>query len=171
MRALSVWLLLFLGIVMQSTIFSHLELFGIRPDLVLLVTMSAGLLRGVLEGVLTGFVGGFMLDILHGQFLGLEALGKMAVGYAMGLVSTRIFKDNILVPLVMAGLGTLIDQVVFLFMGTSFGLNYYVWPGAFLVVLPMMLYNSLLAPLVYGRMAAFYNYFERIKLEGRRSLL
>ena len=40
---------------LQCTLFNHLELAGIKPNLILIVTASFGFMRGQKEGMLVGF--------------------------------------------------------------------------------------------------------------------
>lgn len=43
---------------LQCTLFNHLELAGIKPNLILIVTASFGFMRGQKEGMLVGFFAG-----------------------------------------------------------------------------------------------------------------
>ena len=48
---------------LQCTLFNHLELAGIKPNLILIVTASFGFMRGQKEGMLVGFFAGLITDI------------------------------------------------------------------------------------------------------------
>lgn len=48
---------------LQCTLFNHLELAGIKPNLILIVTASFGFMRGQKEGMLVGFFARLITDI------------------------------------------------------------------------------------------------------------
>ena len=48
---------------LQCTLFNHLELAGIKPNLILIVTASFGFMRGQKEGMLVGFFAGDFIQI------------------------------------------------------------------------------------------------------------
>ena len=59
---------------LQCTLFNHLELAGIKPNLILIVTASFGFMRGQKEGMLVGFFAGLITDIQFGTILGFYSL-------------------------------------------------------------------------------------------------
>jgi len=48
---------------LQATLVSRVAIWGVFPDLPLLVVVSWGLLRGSRQGLLWGFVAGIMVDL------------------------------------------------------------------------------------------------------------
>ena len=54
---------------LQCTLFNHLELAGIKPNLILIVTASFGFMRGQKEGMLVGVFAGLITDIKLPLFL------------------------------------------------------------------------------------------------------
>ncbi|MGE5508472.1 MAG: rod shape-determining protein MreD [Chitinophagales bacterium] len=146
---LRVWLLLVLFGLLETTVTPFLRLFGVAPNLILLLTSAVALYRGSEAGFAVGVVGGFILDAWRGQALGLFALASGLTGYLLGLMERRLFKDNLFVPLAAGFTGTLIFQAVFLVVGSFLGLRFALWPALTRVALPEALYNALLAPLVF----------------------
>lgn len=69
-RSFVILLLIIISFLLQSVIFSYHNVRGIAPNLLLIVTMSFGIMRGRREGLLTGFVSGFLYDIFFGTLLG-----------------------------------------------------------------------------------------------------
>ena len=79
---------------LQCTLFNHLELAGIKPNLILIVTASFGFMRGQKEGMLVGFFAGLITDIQFGTILGFYAL---PVSYThLMAVAFRRMKCNVL---------------------------------------------------------------------------
>ena len=66
---------------LQCTLFNHLELAGIKPNLILIVTASFGFMRGQKEGMLVGFFAERVIDGVSGgweQFF-IQLLGVAVV--------------------------------------------------------------------------------------------
>ena len=76
--------LLFLAVVVQSTIMGSIQILGGSPDLVLVVLLAIALLRGSIFGALGGFWAGFLLDTAY-----LGTLGVTSLSDANGAVSAR----------------------------------------------------------------------------------
>ncbi len=85
-RAMAALLAVSVGIVLQASVFSHLAVQGVVPDLVLLVVVAAGLAYGSELGLVLGFGAGLLLDLAPpaDHYAGRWALALMAVGYVAG---------------------------------------------------------------------------------------
>jgi rod shape-determining protein MreD len=139
-----------LGTAIQSTWLSSMHLPGsVKPDLVLILVISYGLLRGVYHGAGFGLLAGLFMDLLSGNVIGIGALVKMAAGFSAGLLEKTIFKDNLLVPALAGFVGTLFFETFDLIMHLSFHANYHFGLAFISIVFPESLYNAILAPIVY----------------------
>lgn len=139
-----------LGTAIQSTWLSTLHLPGqVKPDLVLILVISYGLLRGAYHGASFGLLAGLFMDLLSGNVIGVGALVKMTAGFSAGLLEKAIFKDNLLVPALAAFLGTILFETFDLIMHLSFHANYHFVSAFVSIVFPQSLYNALLAPILY----------------------
>jgi len=140
----------FLSIAIQATWLARLNFpGGVTPDLVLIMVFSYGLLRGSDEGAFFGLCSGFLMDLITGNILGIGALVKMTAGFFAGFLEKVIFKDNLLVPALAALSGTIAFETFEMIMYLSFKTNFSFF-GVFLTaVLPLSVYNMLLAPPVY----------------------
>ena len=78
---------------LQCTLFNHLELAGIKPNLILIVTASFGFMRGQKEGMLVGFFAGLITDIQFGTILGFYALLYLVIGFVNGLFEQLYFDE------------------------------------------------------------------------------
>jgi rod shape-determining protein MreD len=147
----SVLLLTSLALI-QSAVMPHLTVWGVKPDLMLLVVISWSLLRGAKEGIVWGFIGGLCLDLFSGAPLGLSALALVIVSFFSGLGEATIFSTHVILPLATAFFASLIYYFIFLLVLRTLG-----WPVLWLdsfttLVLPASLLNVLLTPLVYPTM-------------------
>jgi rod shape-determining protein MreD len=83
-------LLLLILIIFQSFFSEVVSIKGIRLDLAILILVYIGLTKGPTQGVIFGFLIGLLLDVFTPQGLGLGALIKSLIGFAVGN-----FKDNL----------------------------------------------------------------------------
>lgn len=158
-------LLLISVALIQSTVMPHLTLWGVKPDLMLLVVISWSLLRGAREGIVWGFIGGLCLDLFSGAPFGLSALALLIASFFSGLGEATIFRTHVLLPLAMVFLTSLIHDLIFLFTLGTLGWPV-VWLDSFIrLVLPASLLNVLLTPLVYPAMRWLHRKTSREEIE------
>jgi len=85
-RALAAVLAVSAALVLQASLFSHLAIDGVVPDLVLLVVVAAALTHGSEVGLVLGFGAGLLVDLAPpaDHVAGRWALALMVVGYVAG---------------------------------------------------------------------------------------
>ncbi len=97
---------------LQTTVFQWVALAHVTPNLLLILTVAAGLMRGRTEGLAVGFVCGILIDFCYGNVLGLYALIYMVIGYLNGYAQKILTKDDLTIPVLMVG----ISQFVYFFL-------------------------------------------------------
>jgi rod shape-determining protein MreD len=85
-RATGALLAVSVALVLQTSVFSHLAVQGVVPDLVLLVVVAAALAYGSELGLVLGFGAGLLLDLAPpaDHYAGRWALALLVVGYVAG---------------------------------------------------------------------------------------
>jgi rod shape-determining protein MreD len=137
----------------QATALPALKVLGVKPELMLLTVLAWSLVRGVEEGLFWAFVGGLMLDLFSGGPLGASALALLVVSFLSGLTEGSVTRTGFLMPMVMALLGTLLYQVVFLLV-VQIARGSVPWADSlFQVTLPSLVVNALLMPVVFYALA------------------
>ena len=134
---------------LQSTWMPHITLLGVHPDLVLLAVTSWSLLRGSQEGMLWALVGGVATDLFSGGPFGVITLSLLVVSFLSGLGEKTVFRFDLLIPILVIPLATLVYDGVLLVLLSVLG-----WPSQWganfvQVILPSALVNTLGMPLVY----------------------
>lgn len=129
---------------------SHLRVFGVSPNLVLLFTVSWVLLQGRGEGFLLGLVSGLVLDALSGAPFGLAIVSLAPVGALAGLGEINVFRTARVLPYVTIALATLIFEGLFLLMLCMLGGMTLEWSVLWRIVLPEVVINTLCMPIMYG---------------------
>lgn len=87
-----------LGVLLQLSFFSQVELFHVSPDILPALVVCLALLGGSLTGAVAGFSIGFFVDCLLVEALGVSSLVLLGVGYVAGLYRERFEIHNSLVP-------------------------------------------------------------------------
>ncbi|MDF2568987.1 MAG: rod shape-determining protein MreD [Sporomusa sp.] len=114
---------------------------GVKPDIILLIILSAGLLAGRERAIGVAFFAGMMQDFASGNVFGLNTLSKMAIGYAAGLAERKVFKESILLPVLATIIATFFNSAIM--QALLFLLGYKIEPGS-------MLMNQVLLSLGYN---------------------
>lgn len=140
-----IWgLLLLTALVLQATLVPLIAVQGVRPDLLLLAVVSSGLLLGKEHGVGIGFFAGLLQDLASGNVFGVNVLSKMASGYIAGLLERKVFKENILLPILAIVLATLFNGAITILLMLIFGHKLDLLSAA-MSVAETALYNAILA--------------------------
>lgn len=132
------------GGVAHATVGSALRIADVAPDIPLIVVVLLALRRGPEFGCAAGFVAGLLQDAATGGLLGVQALTKAIVGFAIGVVGGRLRVSQPLVQVPGLVLLSVLEGVA------RFGLLQLVhFPAPFgevmtYVVLPQALYNGFL---------------------------
>jgi rod shape-determining protein MreD len=87
-------LVLLAALVIQITMLSDLRLLGALGDLMLALTVAAGLTGGTDRGVTWGFATGVLYDLMLDTPFGLSALTYALVGYAVGLAGSALMRTS-----------------------------------------------------------------------------
>jgi len=87
-----------LGVLLQLSFFSRVELFHTSADVLPALVVSLGLLGGSMTGAVSGFSIGFLVDSLLVAPLGGSSLVLLGVGYTAGLFRERFEIHSALVP-------------------------------------------------------------------------
>ncbi len=95
---ISVAVSLLVAFYLDSFLFARFHLFGIRPDCLLALLVSLGVLLGQSDGLILGLVAGLLSDVLFGRAVGLGAVAYMLAGVAGGLFYKKFYADNIVIP-------------------------------------------------------------------------
>lgn len=164
-RVIVTALLILTAFLLQNNIFAAIPLVDTTPNLLLLVTISLGLLHGQVSGLLVGFFAGLMLDIFGGDVLGQYALILCLLGYGCGFFNPYFYMDSLLLPLAACAVAELLyGGYVYIFgflLRGRFDIGYYFSR----VILPETIYTMIVLVIVY-RFLIFVN--RRLELASKR---
>jgi len=129
--------------VLQTTVMPRLALWGVKPDLMLLVVVSWSLLRGAREGAAWALGGGLLLDLLSGGPFGAATMSLMLSSLVAGLGELNLFRGSLWLPLAAGVLASAVYNVAFLLILQVLGRPVMWGAGLLLVALPATALNAL----------------------------
>jgi rod shape-determining protein MreD len=157
--------LLFLSVLLQAGVLTHLRLLGGQPDLVLLIVVSWSLLGRNPEGIVWAFAGGLLLDLFSGAPLGVSSVGLVLAAYVAGVGKGQVGLNNVVLPPVMILLGTAIYHSVTLALLVALGMYPPLWMDSLTyVTLPSGILNFVLVWPIFRSLGFLY-----ARLRSRRS--
>jgi len=120
---------IFLLIIVQSSVFGHLEICNAYPNLILILVLALSVSKDWKNNWIWIIFGGFMLDIFSfNNPIGISILGLFLINYLANFFSHNIFKKTNVFFVILIGIGgTLIYRIVlvltFLILGITFELS------------------------------------------------
>jgi rod shape-determining protein MreD len=103
--------LLFLAVVVQTTIVGSIHVLRGTPDLVLVVLLITALFRGSIFGAIAGFWAGFLLDTAYLGTLGVSSLLLTFAGYWIGRYGETTGRDRTHAPVLSVAVVTVLYAV------------------------------------------------------------
>lgn len=148
-RKLSVFAIIVICFLLQSTLFQSLAIASISPNLMVVVASTFGFMRGRKEGMWIGFFSGLLLDIFFGTVIGFYALIYMYIGYINGFFRKIFFPEDIKLPMILIAASDLAcSMLVYLFLfflRGKFNLGYYLLH----IIIPELVYTIMVTVVLY----------------------
>ncbi len=133
-------LLLFVTALVQATVLPRVNPTSLSPDLILVMLFLWSASRGIRESLAWIFFTGILLDVLTLDPLGTNGLALVIVVLLSGPGRQRIFQFNVVVPVLLVFVATIVHGVV-LYMLRGAPLGLFIVFQAFL--------HALLLPILY----------------------
>lgn len=151
---------------LQCTLFPHLALASVKPNLMLIITAAFGFMRSSKEGMFVGFFSGILMDIQFGNILGFYALIYLLIGFINGLFQQVYYDEDIKLPLALiAASEFLYGMVIYLLMfmlRSEFHFIYYLSHN----IIPELIYTIVVALGIYP-LILYFN--RKLEAEEKRS--
>lgn len=167
MKSLKTWLpslIIALTVMVQSTLLSRVPIFGVTPDLALILLIFFSNRMGSMKGQISGFAAGIIEDVVSLSPIGFHAFIKTVSGFLFGLTRGKIFMDPVFMPLVLTAGATLLKYLLAALLGVIFvssGLVEPVFTAKMGIEIGL---NALISPFLFGFMKLF-KAFKRVKKE------
>lgn len=157
---LRIALLVIVAVLIQTALGSDLRILHVAPDIMIVITICAGLTGGTLAGAWVGFCAGLLADMfLASTPVGLSALTYCLIGAGIGVLRATVLEENRMLFPVACLMGTAVGVLLFVGLGDVLGQTQLVGAGRswlIRVVVIESLWSAVLAfpvGFVYGRAA------------------
>jgi rod shape-determining protein MreD len=138
-----------LSYVIQTTVFDSVQIYGIKPNLILITTISYALIRGREEGAVYGFSAGLLLDIMGGKTIGIFSLMGLYTGLIIGSLNKRLYNENYIIVFILnAGGSFAYNFIYYLYVYLFISKGNFLW-GIIAYIIPETIYNTVLSLIVY----------------------
>lgn len=154
--------------ILQATVFRHLPMGGVTPNILIMVTAASGLMYGRKLGMYSGVIGGLLIDAMFNSVIGLTILIYAFIGYVNGMLNKLYFKDKLYIPAITIVLSDLAYGILYyicrFMLRGRMDLPYYLMH----VMIPEAVYTLIVGLLIYlvmRRIKQYFNPEERVSLE------
>ena len=147
-----VFILIFFAVLIRASFLENIKIAGIKPDIAIPIVIFSGLFGGPRLGAETGIFAGFLTDVLGIFGFGIGIISYGICGALAGFLNKRFYKESFLTQSILTGLLTfLIYSIFYLLRLVNPGINIYAYKRPFFdqALFIIVLYNSILAPLVF----------------------
>ncbi len=142
--------LVLLAVAAQATFVPQIRFLGGGPDLVLLMVVAWSVNSELEDAVVWAFVGGIMQDLLSAAALGTSVVGLLVIVFGVHFISRQVYRIGLLLILVIAAVGTVIQGLFVPFILTLTGFRVDPLYALVYVGLPTLGYNAAFIWPVYG---------------------
>ncbi|MDR3585507.1 MAG: rod shape-determining protein MreD [Desulfosporosinus sp.] len=148
MRYVLLVVMFLLSLILPGTVFHFWAWSGIKPDLLMLLTIYMAMHHRLSTSVLWGLGAGLLEDLYLGRYIGMYTLTLAVVACLSFWLAERWYRDNFLLTTFMVFVVTIVGQVVVAFLSLGAGLHWSLGDIGQLV-LGVALYNAILVPVTY----------------------
>ncbi|MBQ8816818.1 MAG: rod shape-determining protein MreD [Lachnospiraceae bacterium] len=168
-RVIGQSVLVMLIFILQNTVFAALSFNGVKPNLLLIVTVFFGFAVSTNNGMLTGFFCGLLCDIFFGSYIGVYSFLFMLLGGFGGVMARFFYQDDIVFPYVTVALSDgLFGLACYVFMFLLRGrFDFVTYVSR--VILPEILYTLILSLLLIPLLHKFNLFFVKLELKEKES--
>jgi rod shape-determining protein MreD len=154
-RVIPLGLLALTTVVVQVALMPHLMLFGVVPDLGLVLAIAVAYYDDAEAAAIVGFATGLGFDLFLQTPVGASALAYAVTGYLTGIVQAGLIRSGRGLPLVLGGLGGLIGGLMFVGIAILAGTDALIASTTLSVVARAALFDAIVATIVFPLVGRF----------------
>lgn len=151
--------ILILALWLHMTVLNYFQVFGAKPDLLLICVIFFALFFGESAGLATGIAAGILKDIFALDFFGINAFILGLTGFLIGAMNTKFAKESRSAHLFVVFLFTIFAMSFhyLLFAAFSKPVGMVFFGYLFSSVLPAAVYTSIIAVPIFTKLIDMYN--------------
>ena len=131
-----------LVLLLQSSLLTQMKLGVVRPDAMVLLPITAGLLGGSERGAVVGFFAGLLTDLFLQTPMGLSALTYSIVGFGVGAMHTGVLRAAWWIGPLIAMTASGISVGLFVLIGAVVGVAHLIRPDLAWIVVGVAIINA-----------------------------
>lgn len=148
MRYILIAVMFLLSLILPGTLFHFWSWSGIKPDLLMLLTIYIAMHHRLPSGIIWGLGAGLVEDLYLGRYIGMYTLTLAVVAALSFWLAERWYRENFLITTFIVLIVTAVGQVLVAFLSLGAGLQWSLTDISRLVI-GVSLYNAILVPLTY----------------------
>jgi rod shape-determining protein MreD len=148
-RRIRLALVILVCVVLQTTLFTHLQIDGVAPDIGLVAVLAVAWEDGPDTGAIYGFFMGLAVDLFLTTPLGLSALSFAVTGYAVGVFQSSVVRTTPFLAPILGGIGGLFGGLVFVTAAAVVGQPGMLSFDTLRIVIIAAIYDAIIAPIVF----------------------
>ena len=156
MKVLRNILLVMIALLVQSTLFGRFDIYGVRPDLALLVLLFIANTTGPVGNIWYGFLIGLLQDVYSPEYLGFNTLTMSITGFFLGFVREQFTVEKGAVRLLVTFIVCLAHDALYLMIYTHFDFSL-----LFNLYLRLSLPGALYTSVIFFVLIAFWEWAEK----------
>ncbi|QQE81306.1 rod shape-determining protein MreD [Alicyclobacillus sp. SO9] len=149
MRNIIAFLLLWLGLVIESSLFQIPPLDTIQPNLVLIILMVVSVTRGPRTALVLGVLIGLVQDVDFGSFIGIDAFTYGFIAYFAATVLSQFLQRNIAITFLFTVVFTFVQEWMTFGFTRLFDITGFAWNTAMTQTVWQMMVNGVFLLLLY----------------------
>ncbi len=150
MRNVIAFFVLWLALIIESTVFQIPPISAIQPNLVLVVVVMVAMTRGPRAAMLLGVLVGLIQDIEFGSFIGLSAFTYGVVGYFAAASFSQFLHRNVSIAFLVTIVFTWLQVWITFGLTRLFDVTGFSWQSVMADSLSKMIQNGIALLILYA---------------------
>jgi rod shape-determining protein MreD len=142
-------------VVVQVAVMPHMRLFGVVPDLGLVLAVAVAYYDDAESAAVVGFLTGLGFDLFLRTPVGASALAYAVTGYLTGVVQAGLIRSSRWFPLALGALAGLVGGLIFAGIAILAGTDALIASSTLSVVVRAAVFDALTATLVFPLVGRF----------------
>jgi rod shape-determining protein MreD len=159
---------IFILVLIQSTILDFIKIFNVKPNLLIIFTISVALLTNNVEGAVIGFFTGLSQDIVSGKVLGFYSLLGLYLGFIIGSVNKRLYRENVMIIIFFTFVSTVVYELIVCCINFFTNGQIQLLYSLKVLILPEAIYNSIVSIFIYIFIIKMYDKLESMDKYSRK---
>lgn len=135
--------------VIQISALNYIEIYSVKPDILLISVIILALYKGSRAGIEAGIIAGLLYDLGRSTTFGLSIILFAIYGYVIGFLGKNVYKESVFLRCLIVFIFSLATGLIHYLFSLMFQTLPPFVPYLKRIILPYSLYTTLFSPLVF----------------------